>query len=150
MWARVFAGVSEAPTPDALVERLRAAGYAAEARADADALGWFHLELSTSVGNITLDRYGADEGIRNELNSWAAWIEIHGGEHAGRLMQQLISSQEIITLRVLQEQDDELRRLVHLVLEFIAQPTAGIYQLDGEGFFDAAGALLAAEGETPD
>jgi hypothetical protein len=151
MWARVFADRNEAPAPEALVEHLRGAGYAAEARTDADELGWFHLELSSSAGNVTLDRYGADEGIRNDLNSWAAWLEIHGGAHAARLMQHLIGSQQIVTLRILHEIDDELRRLLHTVLRLIATATGGVYQLDGEGFFDAAGTLLVAEMEqTPE
>jgi hypothetical protein len=148
MWARVFVAVAEAPAPETLVEHLRGRGYGAEIRADADELGWFHLELSTSAGNVTLDRYGADEGIRNDLNSWAAWAEIHAGEHADRLMQHLIGSRQIITLRVMREMDDELRRLLHAVLGFLAAATGGVYQIDGEGFFDAAGTLLIAEGGT--
>lgn len=151
MWARVFAERNEAPTPEALIEHVRGAGWGAEAKADADALGWFHLELSSSAGSITLDRYGADEGIRDDLNSWAAWIEIHAGEHTERLMQHLIGSQQIITLRVLQEVDDDLRRLLHAMLKFIATATGGVYQVDGEGFFDADGRLLVAEQEqTPE
>jgi hypothetical protein len=145
MWARVFTSGADAPAPEALVEHLRAAGYAAEARAEADELGWFHLELSTSAGDVTLDRYGKDEGIRDDLNSWAAWLEVHAGAHAGRLMQHMIGCGQIVTLRVLQDGDADLRRLLHTVLKFSATASGGVYQVDGEGFFDSAGTLLVAE-----
>jgi hypothetical protein len=145
MWARVFAAVDSAPSPDAIVAHLNASGHAAQARADTDAHGWFHLELSTAAGALTLDRYGANEGIRDDLNAWAAWLEIHAGAHADRLMQHMIGSQQIITLRCLQDVDDELRRVLHDLMRLLATETSGIYQVDGEGFFDAAGALLVAE-----
>jgi hypothetical protein len=147
MWARVFTSGAEAPAPEAVVEHLRAAGHAAEARAETDELGWFHLELSTSAGDVTLDRYGKDEGIRDDLNSWAAWLEVHAGAHAGRLMQHMIASAQIITLRVMDEVDDGLRRLLHVMLKFLATATGGLYQVDGGGFYDAAGTLLVAEDE---
>ena len=76
-------------------------------------LGFANFKRSSfGAGNITIDRYGADECIRNDLNSWAAWLEIHAGPHADRLMQHLIGSQQIITLRVRDEADEALRRLL--------------------------------------
>jgi hypothetical protein len=83
MWCRVFANLDSAPKPAAIAAQLAGLGHPAEARADADDLGWFHLELTTDLGPLTLDRYSADEGIRDDLNSWAAWLEIHANLPSG-------------------------------------------------------------------
>jgi len=144
MWARVFREDESALSPEAIAERLRSLGYATEACADADDLGWFHLDLRTNVGAMTLDRYLADEGIRDDLNTWAAWLESHAGADAPRLMQHMISTRQIITLRCQDEVEPDLRRLLHQTLTLLTQPS-GLYQLDGEGFFGASGALLVSE-----
>src|SRR5918992_682681 len=116
MWCRVFAHLETSPDADAIAAHVRGLGHACEARTEADALGWFHLELATNLGHLTLDRFQADEGIRNDLNSWAAWLEIHAGERAESLMQHMIATRQIITLRCQEMPDEPLRPLLKQLL----------------------------------
>jgi hypothetical protein len=146
MWGRVFASTESAPNPDELAERLGALGHVADAKAEADERGWFHIELATECGAIAIDRYLADEGIRDDLNTWAAWLEIHAGAHAERLMQHTISTQQLIVVHLRRpDPPPEAALLLHHVLTCLSRAADGVYQIDGHGFFDECGTLLVAE-----
>ncbi len=81
-----------------------------------------------------------EEGIRAELNTWAAWVESTGdGPIQQRLMQHLISTRQIFVLH------DAPPELAIPVCQHLARVTEGVYQVDGQGFFDADGRLLVAE-----
>jgi hypothetical protein len=95
------------------------------------------------VPPLTLDCYSADEeGIRAELNSWAAFLETCDGPHAVPLMERTIQARYLFTLH---DPTGEHDRDCVALCQQIAGVTAGFYQIDGVGFFDADGTLLVSE-----
>ncbi len=95
-------------------------------------------------GSILLERYSADEeGIRAELNSWAAYLETCGGPHHVYLMERTIQARHLFTLH--DPTKDELDSGCVALCRHLAIETAGFYQIDAIGFFDADGTLLVAE-----
>jgi hypothetical protein len=140
-WYRVF-GLSEVPpTLAALQERFDS--DAVESQIQSDEQGWYRAAFAWENGGVTIDRYlVSEEGIRRELNTWAAWVESTGeGELQSRLMQRLIATQQLLVMRDLPDGiADELCRSLAVV-------TDGVYQIDGEGFFGADGSLLLRDDE---
>jgi hypothetical protein len=146
MWCRVFGMNETAPAPEAIAEHLRGRGQPVEVQAEADEQGWFHLELTGISGVYLLDLYRPDDGIRDDLNTWAAWLEENAGDQAGPLMQRMIGTHRLITLRREDRSDDaEARRFCHELAQWLAQQGDGIYQIDGQGFFDSAERQLVVE-----
>ncbi len=147
MWCRIFALSETAPEPEAIVQHVRSYGSDAEVKADSDDRGWFHLELATSVGVFLLiDRYFAEEGIRDDLNTWAAWLEENAGAEADRLMQHMISTRQMITMRREDRgRDQPSRDICHDMAVYLACFSDGVYQVDDEGFFDARGKQIVRE-----
>lgn len=135
-----------APAPGAFADHLRAKGHPVEVQTEADEQGWFHLELTSAGGIYLLDLYRSEDGIRDDLNTWAAWLEENAGNQAGPLMQRMIGTRQLITLRREDRSGDaDARRFCHEVAGWLARQCDGIYQIDGQGFFDSAGTLLVAE-----
>jgi hypothetical protein len=146
MWYRIF-GISDATIePGAVLGGMNAASYPVRARFRVDEAGWYQAEIIREDADeiYELDRYLADEdGIRADLNAWAAGIEQIDSLHQTSLMQHMISTQQLFTLRVTQGKanDEFCRRLCQL----LAKGTEGIYQIDGWGFFSARGDFLAPD-----
>ena len=88
----------------------------------------------------------ADEGIRAELNSWAAFLETCDGPHAVPLMERTIQTRRLFTFH--DATDDELASACVALCRDLADYTAGFYQIDDVGFFDADGTLLVKEQNT--
>src|SRR5881275_78737 len=90
----------------------------------------------------------SEEGIRAELNTWAAWLETcdYSPNHAA-LMEWVIQTRQLYTLRRPLDHADEVRleRVCVGTCRFLAGATDGVYQLDAEGFFAADGTLLLQE-----
>lgn len=145
MWCRVF-GMNEAVSaPATIAEHLRGHGLPVEVQTEADEQGWFHLELTSAGGVYLLDLYRPDD-IRDDLNTWAAWLEENAGDQATALMQRMIGTRQLITLRREDRGDDaESRRFCHELARCLAQQCDGIYQIDGEGFFDDRSNRLVPE-----
>ncbi|HEV3204518.1 MAG TPA: hypothetical protein VGY77_09050 [Gemmataceae bacterium] len=145
MWFRVFGTSVGQPEPGAILEHLHNLGFPVEANFRGDEQGWFEADLAFSQDNLRLQCFRIhEEGLRNELNTWAAWLETaENSPHASRLMQHVIGTNQLFTLEV---SDDTscLKWGVALCL-FLARTTAGVYQIDGQGFFDADGSLLIGE-----
>ncbi len=143
-WYRIFGG-GQPCDPETLITSLLAAGFEATAAIHSDAAGWFQAEFTFTNGpTLIVDRYRCDEdGIRAELNSWAAWIETRGDNplHV-RLMERLIQTAQLFTLVA---ETDDADRLCECLSRILAAMTGGIYQIDGRGLFDAEGTLLVAE-----
>ena len=94
---------------------------------------------------LVLERYRADEeGIRAELNSWAAFLETCDGPHHIPLMERTIQTRQLFTLHN-PTGDVGLDRECHRLCQLLARITAGFYQADSLGFFDADGTLLVEE-----
>ena len=97
---------------------------------------------------LLLECFRADEeGIRAELNSWAAFLETCDGPHHVPLMERTIQTRQLFTLQ--NPSDDSRLDVVCVALcQNLAALTVGFYQIDGVGFFDAAGTLLVEEQNT--
>jgi hypothetical protein len=152
MWYRVFGTNDVPPDPDALRQHLHGLGFEVAGQFQGDEQGWFRAELfSPEIHQpIALERYLAtEEGIRDELNAWAAWVESAGDSPTHvRLMQQLIGSTQLITIEcpAASHHQAALAQLCGAVGQFLAQQTAGVIQVDGQGFFAPNDTLLVREG----
>jgi hypothetical protein len=110
-----------------------------------DDQGWFAAELTgPDQPPLTLERYLAtEEGIRAELNTWAAWLEDLAPDPAP-LMERMIQTRQLFTFRLLPEAAGG--KLAVALCQYLAEATDGIYQIDGRGLFAADGSLLISEG----
>lgn len=151
MWYRVF-GLSDAePSPAALADHLHAAGLSVEPHFRGDELGWTAGELRLPGGGtpVTVQRYLADaDDIRDDLNTHAAELETcdYSPNH-GELMRHVIQTRQLLVLRKPIDAADEVRleTLLEEACRFLAVRTEGVYQIDGRGWFSAAGELLLQE-----
>ncbi|HEY7307899.1 MAG TPA: hypothetical protein VH643_00930 [Gemmataceae bacterium] len=146
MWYRIFGGGSEMPAPAAILEFLSGRYASVSGEFAADASGWYQADLLVDGVPLQLERYLADEtGIRAELNSWAAWLETREDAPAHlRLMERMIQTSQLLTLRSI-EASPRTEAVCGTLCRFLAGLTAGVYQIDGRGFFAADGALLVSE-----
>ncbi len=142
MWHRVFGTSDVEPTPAALLAHLADLGFVATGHFHGDDAGWFRAAINVAGAVFSVERFlAAEEGIRAELNSWAAHLETCPiTPHQAALMEQMIRTRQLITL------DSTLAEDVNLALaQYLAQVTDGVYQIDGQGFFSPDGALLVPE-----
>ena len=139
-WSRVFSRLETEPDSGALEAFLAKLG--AVVRFEADQNGWFRAETVGSAV-LELERFRADEeGIRSELNSWAAYLETsEDSPHLGALMERAIQARQLFLLR----SDPPADRLREALTQELARLTEGFCQADGVGFFDAGGTLLVKE-----
>lgn len=138
--ARVFGTNETEPDPQALLQFLAGLGWNAEGHFHGDEQGWFRLDFGDDE-TMRVERYlGSEEGMRAELNTWAAWVEA-SGEDANRaeLMRILISTKQVMVLHNFPPQ------WAGQVSSYLARQTDGICQADGAGFFDADGNLWLPE-----
>src|SRR5262245_32734997 len=98
-WYRVFGGSEVEPAAAALLAELRRLGIAAPVRFHGDDQGWFRAVIHEPDGLtiLEMERYRADEeGIRAELNTWAAWIETAAsGPVQEALMQRVVTARQV-------------------------------------------------------
>jgi len=145
-WYRIFGGSSDMPAPAAIREFLTGRYASVSGEFASDASGWYRADLLVDGLTLQLERYLADEpGIRAELNSWAAWLETRESapEHV-RLMERMIQTAQLFTLHGNEESARAESACVALC-RFLAETTAGVYQIDDRGLFTADGRLLVAE-----
>jgi hypothetical protein len=152
VWYRVFGTNDAGVEPAALLSaQSRELGVEVTGRFRGDDLGWFEAELALSGIRLELQRFLAhQEDLRDELNSWAAWLEtVEDNPDSGRLMRHMIATTQLFTLRQVDQADEEYKYLVQELCtglcQYMAHLTDGVYQMDGKGFFDAEGMLLVAE-----
>ena len=151
MWYRIFGLSDSEPSPAALAEHVHASESMVEPHFKGDDLGWVSGELRFAHGGtpIFLQRYLAKEDdIRDDLNAHAAELETcdYSPNH-GRLMQHVIQTKQLITLRKPVDAPDEieLEKVLEETCHFFASATEGVYQIDGRGWFAATGELLLQE-----
>ena len=151
LWYRVFGANDAQPDPAALLEHLRGQGLNVVGQFRGDDQGWFAAALSFADGGtpVHLERYLAgEEGIRHDLNSWAAWLETadYSPNH-GEFMRRVIATTQLFTLRRPVDHSNEIlvEKVCVAVCQYLAQETAGMYQVDDEGFFAPDGTLLLKE-----
>lgn len=151
MWYRVFGRDAAEIPPSALAADLHAAGLPVEPHFRGDDLGWTSGELRLPGLNtpVTLDRYlAAEDDIRDELNAHAAELETCDySPHAPRLVEHVALTAQLVVLRKPVDARDEvaLEKLLTAACRAIAARTAGVYQVDGEGWYAADGELLVKE-----
>jgi hypothetical protein len=139
-WYRVFGANATVPTPADIQRCLADAGVVVSSSFQEDATGWFCGELRVGYSTIFIDRWlPTEEGIRAELNSWAAFLETceHSPLHAA-LMERVIQTQQLLVFQAEGIAFDCLAR--HL-----ARVTEGVFYVDGAGFFAADGSVLVEE-----
>jgi hypothetical protein len=151
MWYRVFGAIDAVVDPAAFLERLQGQGLPVTGHFRGDEQGWFACELRLQADGtpVYVERYHTEaDGLRDDLNSWAAWVETqeHDPNHRP-LMQRLIGVRQLFTLRRPLDAADEvtLDKLCETACRHLAAATDGVYQADGQGFFAADGALLLHE-----
>jgi hypothetical protein len=151
LWYRVFGTSEVQPEPAALLAAVHALGIEVGGKFSTDDQGWLRAELALSADAtpVYIERYlSTEEGIRADLNTWAAWLEAadYSPNH-GPLMQHMISTRQLFTLRRPIDHPNEVlvEQLCVGVCQFLARATAGVYQADDEGFFAADGTLLLQE-----
>src|SRR5205823_12427434 len=144
----VFGAGAVQPPPEAVREHLRGLGVTGSVHFRGDEDGWAAAEvvLAEGVSPLLLECFLAtEEGIRAELNNWAAWLETcdYSPNHAA-LMERVIQTRQLYTLRRPLDHADEVRleKVCAGVCRYLAAATDGVYQLDGEGFFAADGTLV--------
>jgi hypothetical protein len=150
LWYRVFGGNNVEPAPGAILAHLNGLGAVVTGRFRGDADGWFEADLLVAdTTALHLERFlAAEEGIRAELNSYVAWLETReGSPQQGALIARVVQTVQLFTLERPDGPGDGelLDRLGGGLCRFLAGVTAGVYQVDGEGFFAADGALLLGE-----
>ena len=151
MWYRVFGTSPAEPAPTGLLGHLHQLGTAVGANFSGDEDGWFRADLVAEPAGDTvlLERYlVSEEGIRAELNNWAAWVEATGdGLVQERLMRHLIGTQQLFTVRPPDAAADAepVGRLCLDVCRFLVWETEGVYQVDDQGFFEPDGRPLLKE-----
>jgi hypothetical protein len=148
-WHRVFGTTEAQPAPERLLEHLHQAGLPVSGKFRGDEEGWFEVELIPADGgaSLFLHCYGAkEEGIRSELNTWAGWLETKENHpERDRLMQHMVSTRQIYTMKGPAAHEEWAIQTCLMICRFLAKETSGIYQIDGQGFYDSAGTLLLAE-----
>jgi hypothetical protein len=151
MWYRVFGKSESEPAPAALAERLVAAGLTVEPHFKGDDLGWTsgELRLPRAGTPVMLQRYlTSEDDLRDDLNAHAAELETcdYSPNH-GRLMEHVVQSKQLVTIRKPLDASDEvaLDAVLEETCRFLAAATDGVYQIDGRGWFSAAGELLLQE-----
>jgi hypothetical protein len=152
---RIFSRSDVPPAPVALAEELHRLHADATAHFRGDDLGWFEARfvLDPDTPPVQVERFlTKDDEIRGELNTWAAWLESAGDTPIHhRLMQHVSTSVQLFTVRQSIEETDDLatepsaEATCLALCQFLARATEGIYQVDHQGFFAAAGTLLVAE-----
>ncbi len=150
MWYRVFCRDSQSLSPAKLLEQLHADGLIVEGHFRGDDLGWTGAELRLGTGSpILMERFlTAEDDLRNDLNSWAAFLETcdYSPNHA-RLMEHVIQASQMITLRkpIDHADDVSVEKMCLLICRLLATAGDGVYQIDEEGWFAANGEMLLKE-----
>ncbi|HYV39798.1 MAG TPA: hypothetical protein VE988_29180 [Gemmataceae bacterium] len=110
-----------------------------------DSHGWYQAKFPMLSGDIELDRWLPEEdGIRSELNTWAAWVEVNGGPELGWLMQRVVATAQLFSWPVEPSHSDAVF-FSGMLARFLSAATDGVYQIDHQGFFKADGTLLLRE-----
>lgn len=146
MWYRIFGSNSRMPQPERIRAFLETERVSVAIEFTTDDSGWYRADLLVEGVSLQLERYLADEpGIRAELNSWAAWLETRedAPEYVS-LMERMIQTTQLFTLQC-DDTSANADRVCVALCRFLAETTAGVYQIDDLGFFAADGALLVGE-----
>jgi len=150
LWYRVF-GRSPTPVePAAVGDFLRSLNVPATAEFEPDHSEWVSAAIRLAdATEIHVERFRAEEeGIRTELNTWAAFLETCDySPNNVPLMEQMIQTSQLFTVRRPADVANEVavEGLCCRIAGFLARTVDGVYQVDEEGFYDATGRLILPE-----
>ncbi len=148
LWYRIF-GRSRNPIEPAMVrDFLQTLNVSASVEFEPDSGEWISADIRVGDQTIEIERFLAEEeGIRNELNSWAAFLEsCDSSPGTAPLLEHIIQTSQLFTLsQPVGSMDPALADSCRGLVRFLARSTDGIYQVDEEGFYNAEGQLLVAE-----
>jgi hypothetical protein len=151
MWFRIFCPTIAEPTPASLAAFLHEAGLPVVPHFKGDPHGWTtgELHLPGDGSPLLLARYlTLEDNLRADLNSFAAELEtMTHSPHATRLMEQVIQTQQFMTIRkpIGHPNESLVERTCETLASWLAEQTDGLYQIDGRGWFAKSGELLAEE-----
>ena len=79
-WYRVFGSNDRQPAAEAIARHRQGLGIEVTAiEVDEDDLGWYRARLSawpSAARTCEIERFlSSEQGVRAELNTWAAWLE---------------------------------------------------------------------------
>ena len=151
MWYRAFCRSPAELPPATLAGHLHAAGLPVVPHFTGDDLGWTsaRLELPGGGGAVQVSRYlTAADDLRRDLNTFAAELEtMTFSDRRHELMERVIQTQQLVTLRRPIDHADEatLDAVCLAVVRAVAVAADGVVQIDGQGWFTAAGELVLQE-----
>ncbi|HBI47082.1 MAG TPA: hypothetical protein DDY78_30150 [Planctomycetales bacterium] len=141
LWYRVFGAGETEPAPGALLQQLNHHAVVT-GRFSADQGGWFGAELVVAGSEpLEVERFlSTEDGVRAELNSWAAHLETCGeGPQYTLLMERMIQTKQMFTIS---DPTGAKSELCIVLCRCLAEVAEGVYQVDGGGFYSADGLLL--------
>lgn len=146
MWYRVFCRSDAEVKPGDLLSTVGAV----TANFRGDDLGWTAAEVSVGSGSpIRVERYlTAEDGLRDELNNWAAWLEAqdHEPNHA-RLMEHVIQARQLVTVRkpVDCPNESSVEDVCLAICRTLCDRADGVYAVEGDAWYAADGRKLLQE-----
>jgi hypothetical protein len=150
MWYRVFCRSTDSLEPRDLVARLTTGGRPVRGEFQPDDLTWSSGALRLGSGTpVYVERLGtAEDNLRNDLNTWAAYLETldYSPNHT-RLMEHVIQTQQLFTIRKPLDHANEsaVDDLCRGLCKELAKPGDGIFQVEDEAWYSADGTLLLQE-----
>ena len=151
MWIRVFGSQRTTVSPAELTTHLHEHGLPVTPHFKGDDLGWTMGELVLPGGgtSVQLSRFlTVEDDLRGDLNAFAAELEtMDFSPNNGDLMRRVIQTGQLIAIRRPLDHADEaaLDHLCQLTARYLAQRTEGIFQIEGQGWFDTDGTMLLQE-----
>lgn len=151
---RVFGTNDADPEPAVLLELLRCLEPDVTGKFSGDDQGWFRAVFTVDADEppLILERYlASEEGIRQQIMTWVAWLEIQDSENRDSLMDHLVATRQLFTLHAEEDREESSWSddLCAALCQCLASAVGGVYQVDGRGFLTVDGELLVAEVEVP-
>jgi hypothetical protein len=148
IWHRVFGVLEDEPDPAQLCAELARQGMDVRPAFRGDDQGWFEarLELIGRSSSLQVNRYLVrEERMRGDLNSWCAWLEtLPDGPARDSVLDSLVATTQIFTFFE-DAVDEEASPACEILTRWLAERLGGVYQIDGQGFFDSSARLMVEE-----
>jgi hypothetical protein len=150
MWYRVFCRLDAIPTAAELLAALQSAGLSVRGQFRGDDLGWTAAAITLGPGTpVQVERYLTDaDDLRDDLNTWAAYLEtLDYSPNSGRLMEHVIQSRQMVTVRKPLDHPNEVEaeRACETIVRLVAARGDGVYQVEGDGWYDDKAELVLKE-----
>lgn len=150
MWYRVFCRSDQLGPTEQWLAPVKSIVPEMQTKFTEDRLGWTEGELQFGPGApVLVARFLTEvDSLRNDLNTWAAYLEtMDYSPNHGSLMERVIQSQQLITIRRPLDSPNEVicDRVCTELARALATAGDGIYQAEDDGWYSADGELLLKE-----